>query len=238
MSSQSWYSTQTTAYALLSLGKFLSQYKDDEFKYEIALNGGSAESGQTTKPLIQKVVDVESDGQKKVKVKNNSTAVMFVRYVLSGQLPPGVEEEANNKHIKMDVVYTDIKGNPIDHTKLVQGTDFMAKVTVQNMGTRLHKIEEVALSQIFPSGWEIQNDRLSSISNASNNSNYEYRDIRDDRVYTFFDIYGSGKMTFSVQLNATYAGKFYLSPVFVEAMYDNEIQAKTEGTWVEVLPSK
>lgn len=238
MSSQSWYSTQTTAYALLSLGKFLAQYKDDEFKYEYTINGGSKESGQSTKPLIQKVVDVETADDRNVKVKNNSGAVMFVRYVLSGQLPPGVEEPAESKHLKMNIVYTDIEGQLIDHTKLTQGTDFVARVTVQNMGTRARNIQEVALSQIFPSGWEIQNDRLSSMSNVTQNSNFEYRDIRDDRVYTFFDMYGTNQMTFSVLLNATYAGRFYLSPVFVEAMYDNEIQAKTDGTWVEVLPSK
>lgn len=238
MSSQSWYSTQTTAYALLSLGKFLSQYKEDEFKYEITINGGKTESGSTTKPLIQEIVEVESSSQKTIKVKNNSTTVMFVRYVLSGQLPPGVEEPAASRHIKMDVSYTDINGQPIDPTKLVQGTDFLARVTVQNLGSRSKNIQEVALSQIFPSGWEIQNDRLSSMTNVAKNSSYTYRDIRDDRVYTFFDIYGQNTLTYSVLLNATYAGKFFLSPVFVEAMYDNEIQAKTTGSWVEVIPSE
>jgi uncharacterized protein YfaS (alpha-2-macroglobulin family) len=238
MSSQSWYSTQTTAYALLSLGKFLSQYENDVFKYEYAINGGRTESGQSTKPTFQQIIDVEQAINKAIKVKNTSKSVMFVRYVLSGQLPPGVEEPASSKHIKMNVSYSDINGQPIDHTRLVQGTDFVVKVTIQNLGTRAQNIQEVALSQIFPSGWEIQNDRLSSMQNVTTNSNYEYRDIRDDRVYTFFDINGTKSLTFTVLLNATYAGKFYLSPVFTEAMYDNEIQAKTKGEWVEVLSAK
>ena len=170
-------------------------------------------------------------------IKNNSKGVIFVRCVLSGQLPPGVEEPPSSKHIKMKVEYTDINGNIIDHTKLAQGTDFLAKVSVQNLRSRANSIQEVALSQIFPSGWEIQNDRLSSMSNFTRNSGYDYRDIRDDRVYTFFDINGTNPLTFTVLLNATYAGKFYLPPVFVEAMYDNEIQAKSAGKWIEVLPS-
>lgn len=238
MSSQSWYSTQTTAYSLLSIGKFLSQYKTDEFAYEYVINGGEKKSGQSTKPSIQEIVDVEKATQKSVSVKNTSNSIMYVRYVLSGQLPPGVEEPASSKHIKMNVSYTDIKGQTIDHTNLTQGTDFIAKVTIQNLGSRANSIQEIALSQIFPSGWEIQNDRLSSMQNVATNSRYDYRDIRDDRVYTFFDINGRNTMTFSVLLNATYAGRFYLSPVFAEAMYDNEIQAKNEGVWVEVLPSK
>ena len=238
MSSPSWYSTQSTAYALLSLGKFLTQYKNEEFKYEYSINGGSKVAGESKKPSIQQIIEVEKAPQKTLKVKNTSNSVMFVRYVLSGQLPPGVEEPASSKHIKMNVSYTDLNGKSIDHTKLIQGTDFVAKVSIQNLGSRAKNIQEVALSQIFPSGWEIQNDRLSSMQNVASNSGYDYRDIRDDRVYTFFDINGTKTLTFSVLLNATYAGNFYLSPVFVEAMYDNEIQAKTKGIWVEVLPSE
>ncbi|MDF1695177.1 MAG: MG2 domain-containing protein [Saprospiraceae bacterium] len=238
MSSQQWYGTQTTSYALLSLGKFLSQYKSDEFKFQYAINGAATESGISTAPTVQKTVDVENSSEKNVKVKNTSEAVMFVRYVLSGQLPPGVEEPAESKHINMKVTYTDIKGAPIDHTRINQGTDFVVKVTIQNLGTRANNIQEMALSQIFPSGWEIQNERLSSMSNVTQNSRYDYRDIRDDRVYTFFDINGINTMTYSILLNATYAGRFYLPPVFAEAMYDNEIQAKTKGQWVEVVTNK
>jgi len=38
-----------------------------------------------------------------------------------------------------------------------------------------------------------------------------------------------------VKLTATFAGRFYMPPTVVEAMYDNEIQATTEGQWVEVV---
>ena len=238
MSSKNWYSTQTTAYALLSLGKFMSQYKGGNLQFQCAINGGKMEGGDSPKPSVQKIVDVEQNGERSIRIKNTSESMMFVRFVLSGQLPPGVEEETSSKHLKMDIVYTDLKGRPIDPKILTQGTDFMAKVTIQNLGTRAHNIQEVALSQIFPSGWEIQNDRLSSMQNVAANSSFEYRDIRDDRVYTFFDIHGKNKLTYTVILNATYAGKFYLPPVFVEAMYDNEIQAKSEGMWVEVLSSQ
>lgn len=237
MSSKSWYSTQTTAYSLLSLGKFLSQYKSDEFSYEFIINGGQSVSGKSAKPSIQQTVDVEDSSNRSILVKNPSKSVMFVRYVLSGQVPPGIEEPASSQHVRMNVSYTDLQGNTIDHTRLVQGTDFVAKVTIQNLGTRGHKIEEMALSQIFPSGWEIQNDRLSSMQNATANSHYDYKNIRDDRVYTFFDVHGKSTVTYTTMLNATYAGKFYLPPVFAEAMYDNEIQAKTTGSWVEVVPS-
>lgn len=236
MSTQRWYSTQTTAYSLLSIGKFLSSYEKDDLKYEYIINKGTAITGISKKPTIQAAVEVESSSNKSVKVKNTSSSIMYVRYVLSGQLPPGSAEETSSKHIKLAVNYTDKDGKQVDPKRIKQGTDFVAKVTVTNLGSRGRNINEVAISQIFPSGWEIQNDRLSSMSDANGNSRYDYRDIRDDRVYTFFDINGrNASYTYYVNLTAAYAGKFYLSPVAVEAMYDNEIQAKNEGMWVEVV---
>ena len=62
-----------------------------------------------------------------------------------------------------------------------------------------------------------------------------YKDIRDDRVYTYFNLGANRKKTFKVALNATYAGRFYLPGVNVEAMYDNTINARNTGKWVEVL---
>ncbi len=236
MSTRRWYSTQTTAYSLLSIGKFLSSYEKDDLKYEYTINGDDLIKGNSKKPTIQAAVEVESSSNKNVKVKNTSSSIMYVRYVLSGQLPPGSDEKASSKHIKLAVSYTDKDGEKVDPKTIKQGTDFVAKVVVTNLGSKGRNINEVAISQIFPSGWEIQNDRMSSMSDANGNSRYDYRDIRDDRVYTFFDINGrDASYTYYVNLTAAYIGKFYLSPVAVEAMYDNEIQAKNEGVWVEVV---
>ncbi|MBX9851488.1 MAG: hypothetical protein K2X86_06985 [Cytophagaceae bacterium] len=62
-----------------------------------------------------------------------------------------------------------------------------------------------------------------------------YRDIRDDRVYTFFDLNAYQTKTFRVMLNSSYLGKFYLPAVYVEAMYDGTINATVPGQWVEVV---
>lgn len=63
-------------------------------------------------------------------------------------------------------------------------------------------------------------------------------DIRDDRVMHYFDLNPNQDASFTVLLNASYQGKFYLPAVKVEAMYDNSIFANTAGRWVEVVPEK
>ena len=105
------------------------------------------------------------------------------------------------------------------------------EVTITNPGTKGY-LQEMALNQIFPSGWEIHNTRLFGEGEASN---ARYQDIRDDRVYSYYDLISKSSKTFVIQLNATYLGKFYLPTVYSEAMYDNMINARVPGQWVEVV---
>ena len=62
-----------------------------------------------------------------------------------------------------------------------------------------------------------------------------YQDIRDDRVYSYFNVGKNRKRTFRVLLNASYQGRFYLPSVQCEAMYDATIQSLIPGQWVEVV---
>ena len=64
---------------------------------------------------------------------------------------------------------------------------------------------------------------------------FTYQDIRDDRVLTYFDLKPNEKKTFRMLLSATYEGKFYLPSVHCQAMYDNSINSRKPGKWVEVV---
>lgn len=68
-----------------------------------------------------------------------------------------------------------------------------------------------------------------------NASQPDYQDVRDDRVYSYFDLQPNTSKTFRIKLNASYLGKFYLPSTSCEAMYDNTINARNAGQWVEVV---
>jgi uncharacterized protein YfaS (alpha-2-macroglobulin family) len=110
----------------------------------------------------------------------------------------------------------------------------MAVVTVKNPGLRGY-YQNLALTQIFPSGWEINNLRLTDDENIVAADRGNYQDIRDDRVYTYFDLGEGTSRTFKVLLTAGYAGTYYLPAVSCEAMYDRSIYARTMGRVVEVV---
>jgi uncharacterized protein YfaS (alpha-2-macroglobulin family) len=92
----------------------------------------------------------------------------------------------------------------------------------------------MALTQIFPSGWEINNLRLNDDENTKNYDRGDYQDIRDDRVYTYFYLSAGKTRTFNVMLTASYIGQYYLPAISCEAMYDNSIYARKKGQVVEV----
>ena len=88
--------------------------------------------------------------------------------------------------------------------------------------------------KIFPSGWEINNLRLDEAEARLGGDKPVYQDIRDDRVYTYFDLGANQRKTFRLLLTASYAGTYYLPAVSAGAMYDHSIYARKKGQVVEV----
>lgn len=93
----------------------------------------------------------------------------------------------------------------------------------------------MALTQVFPSGWEIRNIRMDNTDNKLLKDKPRYQDIRDDRVFTYFDLRKNETKVFRVILNAAYLGDYYLPMVYCEAMYDKDIYAIKAGKWIKVV---
>jgi uncharacterized protein YfaS (alpha-2-macroglobulin family) len=148
-------------------------------------------------------------------------------------IPEAGNETAYESNLKTEVIFKSMKGDIIDISDLEQGTDFMAEVSISNTGI-LGNFKNLALTQIFPSGWEIRNMRMDGTESLYKEDTYDYRDIRDDRVYTYFSLNKNQKKTFKILLNASYLGKFYLPGIICEAMYDNSIQSRKKGQWVSI----
>jgi uncharacterized protein YfaS (alpha-2-macroglobulin family) len=232
LSRNQWLSTQETAYALLALAKAVSDPKGEAktaFSFEWAGVGTTAVTSAS--PIVERRLEV-GKASPRLLVRNTGTATLYPRLVLSGLPPVGRETTASNG-LSLDVRYLTPDDKPLDPSRLAQGTDFKAVVRVTNTGVR-GDYREVALSHVVASGWEIRNDRLDP-SRARATSPFEYQDVRDDRVYTYFGLRAGETKSVEVGLNAGYLGRFYLPMVTVEAMYDATINARAKGQWVEVV---
>ena len=182
-------------------------------------------------PVVRIPVQLDSDGKIELEYKNSGKNASFVKVVSRG-IPTGIDSSSVSKNLIMNTKYFDSNNREINPTQLKQGEDFTLKVTVKHPGKRVD-YEEMVLSTVFPSGWEITNRRLNDIPQ-NENSNFEYQDIRDDRVFTYFDLNMNQQKTFVFRLNATYKGKYYQPPVSCEAMYDFSVRTQKPGRWVVV----
>lgn len=235
LSQETWYSTQTTAYSLIAIAKFSGSNKNNK-KMEVS---GKANNQLLNVNSISTLAHQKlpfQNGKATVQLKNNGGNVIYVRLINEGKplSSQSVAYTNNPALLQVSAVYTNTKGEPIDVSKIKQGTDFIAKVVIKNTGNR-GAYNQMALSQIFPSGWEILNTHLYNSEGAFKSSQSDYMDIKDDRVHHFFNIKQGETLTYFVQLNAAYAGKYYWPGVYCEAMYNSSISGGINGKWVEVV---
>ena len=235
LSEDKWYSTQTTAYSLIAIARYCGRNASASKIMATALINGKPVNINTPSYVTQIPVDV-SKAASGITVTNKGSNVLYVKLISRGQPFTGenVHLENNPSILSLDVSYLTRDLRPIDVSKIVQGTDFIAKVTIRNPGSR-GDYDRMALSQIFPSGWEILNTRLQEGEGSYKSSPYTYQNVRDDRVYTYFDIDARQTLTYYIQLNAAYLGKYFLPATVCGAMYDNIINAGVGGRWVEVV---
>ncbi|HYF68144.1 MAG TPA: MG2 domain-containing protein [Ohtaekwangia sp.] len=227
-----WMSTQETAFCLKAIGAFAGMDKRGEVKFAYTLNGKTVHAS-TQLPIAQVQIPIKDVEQKNILVQNESKGALFTRLILEGTPAQGDEVDAES-NMNMRVRYTTVDGNEIDVSRLEQGTELVAEVTITHTGMRSW-YDNLALSQVFPSGWEINNLRLTDDQGLMNSAGYNYQDIRDDRVYTYFGLGVNERKTFRVMLTASYAGTYYLPATSCEAMYDRSIFARRKGQEVQVV---
>ncbi len=234
LSQDEWYSTQTTAYSLIAIAKYSGAVTTTQKIDASVTNNGKSSSIATGSTVSQLPMNWQG-GKSNVSLTNKGNNVLYVRVINEGQpLSNVIVPVVNNPAIlKVGVEYMTTEGRLVDISDLKQGTDFVAKVTITNPGMR-GRYEYMALTQIFPSGWEILNTRLYNSEGAFQSSPADYMDIRDDRVYHYFNLGSSETLTYYVQLNAAYTGTYFWPGVYAEEMYDHTVSGGVEGKWVKV----
>ena len=228
LSSQEWMSTQTTAYSLLAISHYLENNGVSK-SFEFALmHQGKKSIHSSQKAVFQKAI---SSDEVNLNLTNNGSGSLYARVVTTG-IPAAGDEKSNASNLSLSVDYYDLSGNELDVSKLIQGNDLMAVVTVRNPGT-LGALQNIALTQMVPSGWEIRNTRMDEVVDYQS-STVDYQDFRDDRVLSYFNLAAGETKRIVTLMHATYGGKFYLPAIHCQAMYDNRASASVAGQWVSV----
>ncbi len=217
------------------MNKYLDVKADaGPLSYTFALASAPAKAATQEKELRVVPLPGPTAAGQQVRITNTGTRRLMVNLVSTGIAVAGAEAPPASDNLLMDVRYTSLNGERLDPANVQQGTDFLAVVTVRHPG-RLGAYHDLALTQLFPAGWEIRNRRLEG--GAAAPAGIQYQDIRDDRVLSYFDLGVGKQVVVTTQLNAAYTGDYNLPQVYVQAMYDRGVSARSRGGRVEVRGS-
>ncbi len=227
---KNWHSTQTTSYALIALTDYSKSMSDNlNFSYS---SGDEVKNIKLGKPVYSFEVDEDAMSKLFTVENKDKKSVIFVNVISIGK-PLQTETKAENSNIDLDITYVDKDGHPLNVSNLKMGQEFKAIVKIKKLNN-LKDYRNIAVNQVFPSGWEILNWRMGAAKN-ENTYYIRYQDIRDDRVYSFLDMdYQSGNGKIEIPLVATFPGRFYMPVQYVQSMYDNTIFAKKPANWIKV----
>ncbi len=227
--SGSWYSTQETAWTFIALAPHYSQTKATNAAWKVEWDKGELEGVVTKGTTIRELEPFESPTQTVV-CKNVGTEPLFAKIVTRGILPAG-QEKALDMGVQARVRYVNAEGRDLNAKDLLVGDTF--DVVVQCKNTLGRKIDNLALSVPIPTCWEFANERVGMEGKEGvSPSQYDWKDIRDTHVYTYFSLKPSETKTFRYTATVVYGGSYYVPAVRLEAMYDGEIASVVPGAFV------
>ena len=257
LSSSSWISTQTCGYMLLALGQYYKSLEktgdapprlrgrirlpgEEEREFDSAAPGLFFELDRGFGETMSVCLDPGGSIERAFLTLNWDGVPLHGAPSGDGGPPDGGVADLQ-QGLELEREWLDQDGMAVDPGALAQGSTFWGHFRVKNPNE--HAIEEVALVQLLPAGWEIDNTRVSGGSRppwmrkwALNRE--EYLDIRDNGVMWFFDLPAAGRgeaaLDFVIRINAVTVGDFTLPPVVAEAMYNHSFAARRAGRAVSV----
>lgn len=221
-----WFSTRKIGAIARGAGIYIeTSNTSNEINAEILVNNKVV--AEVDKKVAVKVIELgELADSTKVEVRNNGGT--FFATLQSQGYPLQGEEIAEDNSVNLRVNYYH-NNRPITRSNIKKGMDIVAEAVVTSSGD-LAYYDYMVLNYIFPSAWEMRNIRM---EDTTDDTEYENMDIKDDRVYVYFNVKRGHTKTFKFQFNVTYGGSYYLPAISCEHMYKKQINSVVPGEWAE-----
>jgi len=228
--SKGWWSTQESAFALLAFSALKDKFNSGDAEVEWKI--GSKTEKVLVKANKPAKIDLSSFGSGEVSV-SSLNSIIFAELQTRG-LPLEDNIRTEYKGLSLERALFNSTGEKITASQIKQGEPFWIVFGARSLAAS--RIENLALSSILPSGFEISNERLNEYDRPGwlNNmrpplSTADYVDIRDDRINWFFDLSQNETKVFAVQIHPSYAGEFKWPGLVLEAMYNPDYFARIAG---------
>jgi len=215
--SKRWFNTQERAFALMAIGK-LANRSSGNVTAQVIQNGKVVGS-YTGKDLV--LQDQLKSGA--VTIKSSGKGTLYYFWEMEGISQSGKYKQEDS-FMQVRKAFFDRDGKQITNSTFRQNDLVIVRIALKSLDGRT--MPNVAITDILPAGFEIENPRLMSEREFAwiqkqQPATPDYTDIRDDRI----NIYATAKpkeQYFFYQVRAVSKGNFQLGPVGADAMYNAE----------------
>ena len=212
------YSTQERSFTFLALGKAAKLTANTQMKVEIIANGKTINAFDN-KDIS--VTDKELNNGKITLKSSGSGEVYFFWNVEGIKTSEKIKEEDSFLAVKR--TYYDYRSGAVIGNNFLQGQLIVCKISLTGYDK---SAENIVITDLLPSAFEIENPRLSTSTElewkSKNPLVVQYMDVRDDRLLLFTDLKRNETREFYYMLRVVNKGNFTLPVIGAEAMYDRE----------------
>jgi uncharacterized protein YfaS (alpha-2-macroglobulin family) len=216
-----WGSTVENATALAALARYqATQDTDAHFAGTVSTPGGQATPVADDEP---RTLSYAETGET-VTLTAEGTGICRVTCVTEGIGDHGNTPQYD-QGLKVRRRYTDRRGDEVDPTALRVGDLLFAEVEIELHGPRRpYAIHNVAIVDLLPGGFEIENPRLATSAHSPMKQRLgaDHIELLDDRVVLFTSVTRRTRR-FRYGLRVTTAGTFIVPPVQASCMYDAKL---------------
>ena len=225
----SWFSTQDDAFTLLAFGKAARMAAATKIT-------GNVQVGAKEYPYKggSQRFDIDPFGSS-VTIATQGEGRAYYSIVTEGIRTDG-QAKLEDRNLQVRREFLDRAGNPMNIAAVRQNDLVIVRV---RLISSIDKLENVAISDLLPAGFELENPRLTAMTAytfVKDAATPEYLDVRDDRInfFTSFHPGGARQQLFYYAIRAVSPGRFVYAPIVAEAMYNGEYHSVSGGGTVSV----
>jgi hypothetical protein len=214
INSSRWISTQESVFSMLALGKLAGMANGENLQASVDV------AGKKVATFNGEDINVDVTGTS-ASISSSGKGTIFY-YMESEGIPLSGKSREEDRVLKVRRTMLSRTGNPVRADYISQNDLIVVAVSIST--TDNSTVENVAITDILPAGFEIENPRLNNereMEWIKNRSTPDYQDIRDDRI-TFFTTASGQTRTFYYMVRAVSTGIFVQGPVGADAMYNGQ----------------
>jgi uncharacterized protein YfaS (alpha-2-macroglobulin family) len=218
--------TQEASFAVLALGKLAKKTSGSTVTATAAVNGKSLATFTGKEVKISKGIV-----NQKIAVKTQGKGDLYWFAQSEGMSATGTYVE-EDQGLSIRRQYLTRNGAPVQ--AFHQNDLVVVKLTLAS--TNGLPIENIVVTDLLPSGFEIENPRVTEPRDMpwiTNAAIPEYYDIRDDRIH-FFTTADKQEKSFYYQVRIISKGTFTAGPAAADAMYQGEYRSYSGGGKITV----